>query len=84
VWSPDGRHIAFDTESEAGGTIYIVDPDGSNLFAFIDGVGPAWSGDGSMIAFVADGIFTIRIDGTGRRRLATGGTPAWQPIFGTP
>ncbi len=49
---------------------------------------PAWSPDGSRIAFTGSdlsrpqnrlGIYVIRADGTGQRRLADGAGPQWSP-----
>ena len=81
VWSPDGRHIAFDTVQGEGiaGTIYVADADGSNVFALTDGVGPAWSPDGSRIAFAFQDtrfetyshIYVIGVDGSGLHRLTS-------------
>jgi Tol biopolymer transport system component len=47
-------------------------------------VGPVWSPDGSEIAFQAAfqgrlWIYTVRADGTRKRRLTTGHNPAWSP-----
>jgi Tol biopolymer transport system component len=89
-WSPDGRHLGFSTAGEAGGTIYIADADGSNVFALTDGFEPCWSPDGSKIAFTSQDvrdedrdIYVIGIDGSGRKRItsdrAVEWNPAWQP-----
>jgi Tol biopolymer transport system component len=56
AWSPDGQRIAF----AAGGGIYTVDPDGSNLRLVLSrGSGPqgtspgapSWSPDGTQLVF---------------------------------
>jgi Tol biopolymer transport system component len=43
---------------------------------------PAWSPDGSKIAFTCPrGVCTMRPDGSGRRLSIAGGfMPAWQPL----
>jgi len=46
---------------------------------------PAWAPDGRSIAYVTrvglaeQAIYTVRVDGTGRRRITTGYSPAWSP-----
>jgi TolB protein len=62
-WSPDGRRIAFNRYTRAGGGahIYVVNADGSDLRQLtrsrdLDG-GPTWSPDGRRIAF---GRFYVR------------------------
>jgi Tol biopolymer transport system component len=86
-WSPDGQYLAFATEDESGGRMYLVRSDGSGLVQFGPGMEPTWSSDGARIAFVQqvgvnhDGlaIETIGVDGTGRRRLTPSGQVASQP-----
>jgi Tol biopolymer transport system component len=92
TWSPDGTTLAF--ESGAG-------PGDSDLYAYGTATGeirrltrhagldayPAWSPDGSWIAWTASragrfAIWIMRADGHGARRLTSGRTdvhPAWSP-----
>ena len=62
-WSPDGAQIAFDAETDRGNEIWVVNADGTNAAAIVprstdcaiscgDVALPAWSPDGSKIAFV--------------------------------
>ncbi len=97
--SPDGTKVAFswlsDPNSLDGWEIYTINVDGTgarnvtNHPAF-DGWRPAWSPNGSKLAFFStrddpanDEIYTIRSDGTDPRRLtnnpADDANPTWSP-----
>ena len=104
AWSPDGRQIAFvsdrngDRELYEGGSLYnadifLMNADGTGVeqltFDPGDGAGgPAWSPDGSSIAFVSgrDGplaIFAIELASDDVRRISNNdlsvSRPSWSP-----
>ena len=92
VWSPDGSRIAFDSdrddpnpgEGTAINDVFTMEPDGSGVIRLTDGVGtstdPAYSPDGSLIAFASDrgrypakqGIYVMNAaDGSKVRRVTS-------------
>jgi Tol biopolymer transport system component len=105
-WSPDGARIAFDAETGGGNEIWTVNADGTNAAAIVrrssdctiscgDVALPAWSPDGSKIAFVrfqlgASGLEAAVIEvqdiASGDRRVVYGAPsktalnyPRWSP-----
>jgi Tol biopolymer transport system component len=98
-WSPSGRWIAWNSAVGTGGGAllgYVMRPDGSGVrrISRHDVEYPAWSPDGSKIAFMAQesgaaannpdyNIFVMDADGSNIRRLTESpgedGWPAWSP-----
>lgn len=88
-WSPDGQRLAMTCRFEQRDEICIVRKDGTGLVRLgtseeWNQVDPAWSPDGSTIAFVRTSvsaplsrIVTIATDGTNAAVLADGFDPAW-------
>lgn len=96
-WSPDGRMLALVVqEGEGNRDVYVINADGSgrvNLTGALESGSsnefqPAWSPDGSMIAFAGErksgsGVFIVNVDGSGMRQLYEGrglvASPTWSP-----
>lgn len=94
-WSPDGTMLAFVRccNAQGGSDIFIMRTDGTRLWPLTNLGGfaesPAWSPDGSRIAFHfyrADqfpDIYVIRADGTGLTQITSDSAlnmyPSWSP-----
>src|SRR5262249_53513154 len=92
-WSPDGQHIVFDSNRDAGfSDVYRIDVGGGGLVRLTDSGAdsfPSYSPDGSKIAFVSgrDGnreIYSMNADGSGQTDLSNdpaddSSVPAWSP-----
>jgi TolB protein len=92
-WSPDGQRIAFASNRDGVGDIYVMDADGSDptrLTGPFDGnsLNPVWSPDGTRIAFetTRDGnleVYVMNPDGTGQTNVSHGPgrdySPGWSP-----
>jgi Tol biopolymer transport system component len=89
-FSPDGRTIAFTSNRDQQGEIYVMRPGGGGGVKRLtkrpgDDWAPDFSRDGKRIAFTqlarsASGgtIWTMNADGTGLRRLTSGVDPDWR------
>lgn len=83
-WSPDGSQILFTTYEE-NAWVWLVDSDGRNAAKLIKGQRPAWSPDGSFIAFRDEhaAIALIKPDGSCYTPLTSdlfsSDEPAWSP-----
>jgi Tol biopolymer transport system component/DNA-binding winged helix-turn-helix (wHTH) protein len=90
-YSPDGKRIAFQSQSSGVESIWVSDADGSNAVDLLLGVGaasgtPRWSPDGQRIAFDSNiegnfDIYAIRASGGKPIRLTTDSAddvaPSW-------
>lgn len=98
AWSHDSRRLAFaeaqaiDREIVPQRGIYVINADGTGRRLLVgNAIDPAWSPNGSKIAYVAYGsrvaeggfVTVANSDGTGARRLTTSvgdeSQPAWSP-----
>jgi Tol biopolymer transport system component len=94
AWSPDGKQILFAgrIRKDAHRRLYLVPADASRPTRplamrahVVAPLQPAWSPDGSKIAFTVEqgrgaGIYVMRADGSGVQRIAPGGHGAvWSP-----
>ncbi len=101
AWSPDGRTLAFETNTLPGGfdgELFLLDVVTSAVTrltadppeAPVHDEGPAWSPDGTMLAFTSEradpqgDVWVVRRDGSHPRRVTTSAvldeSPDWQPI----
>ena len=94
--SPNGRKIAFVRTLSDGG-IWLMNADGSGQRKLVDvpeqdELTPVWSPDGKRLAFVTMtacepyfcsdlGLWLIRPDGTGLRRIARNVERPWRPLW---
>jgi TolB protein len=85
-WSPDGRHIAFDSDFGGKNQIWVMKADGSELRNLgVSGWDPDWAPDGTRLVFVSsdDGrLWTVNTDGSGaalvtRDSTEVPGEPSW-------
>ena len=88
VWSPDGTHIAFQSNRDGNPEIYVMDTDGSNVTNLTKhpaaDENPAWSPGGFQILFIRDtDIYVMNADGSNVTNLTNhpvyDENPAWSP-----
>jgi Tol biopolymer transport system component len=85
AWSWVTDRIAFVRGVPRGAGVHTMQPDGSDRTLVFDALpnlgSPAWSPDGTMIAFSADTgqVYTVSVDGTDLRAVTGAlGEPAWR------
>jgi Tol biopolymer transport system component len=102
VWSPDGRRLAFSREFGGGTALFVMRADGTGVRRVTTpattpegapsfDVTPAWSPDGTRLAFASNragietDVWRVDVDGTHLVRLTDtppfvgDGNPAWSP-----
>jgi Tol biopolymer transport system component len=83
-WSPDGSKIVFTSSRAGNADIYVMDADGSHLARLTatpeHESGPAWSPNGTRIAYAAGGkVWIMNADGSAPTALTDGAEPSWSP-----
>ena len=84
-FSPDGRRIAFTSNRDQQGEIYVMNANGTGQKRLTRRPGDDWapdvSPDGRRIVFMQlpGTIWAMNADGTGLKRLTRGMDPDWRP-----
>ena len=84
-FSPNGRRIAFTSNRDQQGEIYVMNADGSGQKRLTRRAGDDWyprfSPDGARISFtqLPGTIWTMNADGTGLKKLTSGTDADWRP-----
>ncbi len=92
AFSPDGQHIAFESNRDGNFEIYVMDRDGGNIRRLTNDPAtdrsPAWSPDGSRIAFTSDrnqrasaDVYTMDAATGGDVRRLTDDLANWAPQY---
>jgi Tol biopolymer transport system component len=90
-FSPDGKQVAFQSDSSGTGEIWVCDRDGSHarqlthMGAIVSGF-PRWSPDGKNIVFHSRpkglaSLYVISVEGGTAHRLDTGEADHWGPSW---
>jgi Tol biopolymer transport system component len=81
-WSPDGSHLLW----TSNGQIVVADADGSNVHGLLSSDAafardPAWSPDGTRIAYTNGPLIVMNADGSNRHAITQiqAASPSWSP-----
>lgn len=82
AWAPDGNRLALTVSRDSRPALAVLNNDGTGLaYLEYEAYSPAWSPDGSLIAFSNfNDVYVIRPDGSGLRKVIAGFRPKWQPM----
>jgi dipeptidyl aminopeptidase/acylaminoacyl peptidase len=94
AWSPDGTEIAFESDKDGDGEIYVMKADGTDVRQLTNNTihdeGPAWAPDGTRIAYTSGpdnlngDVWVMNADGSDPMQLTDSPgrdeSPDWQPI----
>jgi Tol biopolymer transport system component len=89
AWSPDGRTLAYDCDSQGRSAIFTIRRDGTGHRRLRTGLSeassPTWAPDGTRMAFAGSAgrgsaIYVMRLDGSRRVLIGRDGSlPDWSP-----
>lgn len=75
--------IAFAQTGTPAGAVDVFDPASGAVHQLALGSAPAWSPDGSKLAYARDGqVYVANADGTGEAAVGSGNYPSWSPDGG--
>jgi tetratricopeptide (TPR) repeat protein len=91
VWAPDGHRIAFVSQDHGSDDIWVMDPDGTNLWNYTDNKWewdkhPTWSPDSSKIMFWSNRegtkqIFVIDENGRNLKKISKTTWDEYDPLW---
>ena len=92
AWSPEGTHIAYNTENDGGGSVYIMRADGTDKSKPLSDPldhwsrGATWSPSGDHLAYERSGssstdIWSYDVQAGTKRRLTTSPRYEYAPIW---
>jgi tetratricopeptide (TPR) repeat protein len=91
VWAPDGHRIAFVSQDHGSDDVWVMNPDGTNLWDYTDNTWewdkhPSWSPDSSKIVFWSNRegtkqIFVIDENGRNLKKISLTTWDEYDPLW---